>query len=74
MGFGFDPTSAPPSAPLSKQSTVTSLPVTKKQGFGADYSDQPSSQYQETVKKFGKAKAISSDEYFGRGMYDESQK
>ncbi|KAJ3119514.1 ADP-ribosylation factor GTPase activating protein, ER-Golgi transport [Physocladia obscura] len=72
LGFGFDPSSAQ----FGVKSGSSSTSEVGAPKFGRFGSTAPKSQQQEeqsdAAKRFGNAKAISSDQYFGRGNYDEA--
>lgn len=62
LGFGFDPSNAPP--------PPVAAPVAKK-GFGfGGMPDQGPAAPTETTTRFGNAKGISSDQYFNRRSFD----
>jgi hypothetical protein len=71
FGFGFDPSSevAKPSAPVPARQNVTAQP---KSGFGDGFGNMPETSTDSASSKYGNAKSISSDQYFGRGSYDEN--
>jgi ADP-ribosylation factor GTPase-activating protein 2/3 len=74
LGFGFD-ASAPKQKPQESRAAPTS-----SFGFGGAPSGFGSTGYsnnsneESASKRFGKAKGISSDQYFGRGAFDEAEK
>ncbi|KAH6580823.1 hypothetical protein BASA61_009382 [Batrachochytrium salamandrivorans] len=88
LGFGFDPSSGVPpknaggfgatqKAPTPTQASSRAAPVKSMGAFGgfgasADASAGGMSDA-DVQKRFGSAKAISSDMYFGRGNFDESE-
>jgi ADP-ribosylation factor GTPase-activating protein 2/3 len=70
-GFGFDPSSAPSS---SSSASTSKKPASNNGGFGsfgAMSSDYGGEDEGDASKRFATAKGISSDQYFGRGAYDE---
>ncbi|KAJ3226080.1 ADP-ribosylation factor GTPase activating protein, ER-Golgi transport [Chytriomyces hyalinus] len=75
LGFGFDPTNAPASVAPAKNSAATAAAPTKYGGFGSlpQSTPTPANDATDASKRFGNAKAISSDQYFGRGAYDEAE-
>ncbi|KAJ3342431.1 ADP-ribosylation factor GTPase activating protein, ER-Golgi transport [Entophlyctis luteolus] len=78
LGFGFDPSSAPTATTSNKSASfgAASSKFGSTGGFGSVPSKQESSKPQESgdaAQRFGNAKAISSDQYFGRGQYDEAE-
>ena len=79
MGFGFDPT-AEAKKPIVPGFGATSAPPVSKpayngnSGFGSTYSAPPVDDGGEAAKRFSSAKGISSDQYFGRGNYDEAER
>lgn len=85
LGFGFQGGETPASnglPPSNKKTAPPPVSSTPSQGFGCGFgsgfgSNGPSSQSPrapEAVNRFGNAKAISSDQYFGRGAFDEATK
>ncbi|KAI8611796.1 hypothetical protein BC830DRAFT_1139631 [Chytriomyces sp. MP71] len=88
LGFGFDPSNSSAAggqqqagrnvAVFGATSAAAAAPASAQRhgGFGG-MPQGPSAQEQketaEAAKRFGNAKAISSDQYFGRGAYDEQQ-
>ncbi|KAJ3000418.1 ADP-ribosylation factor GTPase activating protein, ER-Golgi transport [Globomyces sp. JEL0801] len=80
FGFGFDPTSLDSKPAASSAGVghklaggkVTSKPPLGSGGFGGGFGGVPSQSESsgESAKRFGNAKAISSDEYFQRGQFD----
>ncbi|KAJ1342174.1 hypothetical protein BSLG_003249 [Batrachochytrium salamandrivorans] len=88
LGFGFDPSSGVPpknaggfgatqKAPTPTQTSSRAAPAKSMGAFGgfgasADASAGGMSDA-DVQKRFGSAKAISSDMYFGRGNFDESE-
>jgi hypothetical protein len=82
FGFGFDPSTV--AAETQAVTGVGHKQVASKppqpSGFGAtptgfgSFPSANTSSDDSAVKKFGNAKAISSDMYFGRGQYDEAAK
>lgn len=85
FGFGFDPTAA--GAASSTPATAAAKPPASSSqntsfkagnGFGGGFGSFPNQSTttpnSETAAKFGNAKSISSDQYFGRGQYDEAAK
>lgn len=70
LGFGFDASSAPTPNPNPKSVAST---TTRPGGFGSIPSSNNQDASGEAKQRFGNAKGISSDQYFGRGMFDEAQ-
>ncbi|KAI9338162.1 hypothetical protein BDR26DRAFT_935294 [Obelidium mucronatum] len=77
LGFGFDPSNAP--AAKSGSAGVTGNVGAPKfgataGGFGSSAAAKPPSAAEgDAAKRFGNAKSISSDQYFGKGAYDEQE-
>ncbi|KAL2913950.1 hypothetical protein HK105_206541 [Polyrhizophydium stewartii] len=78
-GAGFGATTAP-AARAAPSTTSSGLGFGASSGFGASGfgatgsgASQTSAADGDVVKRFGSAKAISSDMYFGRGTHDESE-
>ncbi|KAJ3337629.1 ADP-ribosylation factor GTPase activating protein, ER-Golgi transport [Gonapodya sp. JEL0774] len=81
MGFGFDPTAgsqtgAAMGGAIRKSTTTAYTPNPAPTigggfgfGFGGSSASEPPSDTAEAQNRFGKAKAISSDMYFGRGNH-----
>jgi ADP-ribosylation factor GTPase-activating protein 2/3 len=81
FGFGVDPSTAAPQEAVAtgighKQINATSQPTTAPTGFGGGFGSFPpqSNESESAAKKFGNAKSISSDMYFGREQYNEAAK
>ncbi|KAI8610438.1 hypothetical protein BC830DRAFT_1084753 [Chytriomyces sp. MP71] len=89
LGFGFDPSNVQAAGGnqqagrnvaafgATSAAAATSTSAQRYGGFGG-MPQGPSAQEQkesaDAAKRFGNAKAISSDQYFGRGAYDEQQR
>ncbi|KAJ3248314.1 ADP-ribosylation factor GTPase activating protein, ER-Golgi transport [Chytriomyces hyalinus] len=75
LGFGFDPSNAPASVAPAKNSAAAAAAPAKYGGFGSmpQSNPTPATDATDASKRFGNAKAISSDQYFGRGAYDEAE-
>lgn len=72
LGFGFDASEPRPKAQAIKPASASSFGFGGS-GFGS-VGNANNSNDDSASKRFGKAKGISSDQYFGRGAYDEAEK
>ncbi|KAJ3016974.1 UNVERIFIED_CONTAM: ADP-ribosylation factor GTPase activating protein, ER-Golgi transport [Siphonaria sp. JEL0065] len=82
LGLGFDPAASSSTAKGSVTGGVGApkfgATASSTGGFGSTISKPPtvlvdSSPSGDAAKRFGNAKSISSDQYFGKGAYDEQQ-
>ncbi|KAJ3198663.1 Deoxycytidine monophosphate (dCMP) deaminase [Entophlyctis luteolus] len=77
LGFGFDPSSTPTTTTNNKSSNFGGAPSKfgSTGGFGSVPAKQASIPQEsgDAAQRFGNAKAISSDQYFGRGQYNEAE-
>lgn len=72
LGFGFDASAPKPKE--SRSAHTNSFGSGFGSGFGSVSGQTNNSNEDNASKRFGKAKGISSDQYFGRGVYDEAEK
>ncbi|KAJ1564920.1 ADP-ribosylation factor GTPase activating protein, ER-Golgi transport, partial [Nowakowskiella sp. JEL0078] len=75
LGMGFGKVGFGVTEPPKKATSGFGSTSAPKTGFGGGFGNTPSptpNESSEAAQRFGKAKAISSDQYFNRGGYDEA--